>query len=519
MTSTRDSLSPRLRRAMTLLETVLAMTLLSLISVLGAQVVRTSWQAWDIQDRRSDTFQHLNGVLTHVTRHLRMCRSVFAVSGPIDTSGNLEIKLPDDSMVKWFHDAPNRVVRYEINGVTPTHLLATGIDALKFECFQIDGVTTTTVPGDIRMIRTTATVTIPVQGTPFTLSSTVWIRKKQSVLAAEFTDFYALNSSAPVGWQDHGSLIGPPNGVLSSGPSGAAVRAFGFDPTGYTGTVGTVLVGLYLQSNSLIGDDLLELHIERGTVGPVHSFGEAALFRFDNTMDWFWVDVTDDFAAWTYEDLVSTRVELTNLDAGAGGTIIRLDSVVIRTFEAAPLTQSFWLTAVGPTFNEWGDRSDAVGPPDGDRARSRISSMSQWDIDRQDYTYTGSWQDLGTIIGVRLYMVDFYMTGTVVDDKFHARLPTTTEPGETIDTTAPNTAEEVPKDRLNDHVGLGNLGTVSLDFSNLESWTWTGLRSRFVRLYMSAIDLPETEIYVDGVRVEVRYVPPNETAMVLWEEL
>jgi hypothetical protein len=116
--------------------------------------------------------------------------------------------------------------------------------------------------------------------------------------------------------------------------------------------------------------------------------------------------------------------------------------------------------------------------------------------------------------------VNFYMTAAVVDDEFHARLPTTTEPGETQDTPVPITiAEEVPIDELNLHVGNANQGTESLDFSNLESWTWTGLRSRFVRLYMSATDLPEAEIYVDGVRVDVRYVPPNEPAVVLWEEL
>jgi len=36
---------------------------------------------------------------------------------------------------------------------------------------------------------------------------------------------------------------------------------------------------------------------------------------------------------------------------------------------------------------------------------------------------------------------------------------------------------------------------------------------------MSAIGVPEAEIYVDGVALVVRYVPPNEAAVVLWEEL
>jgi type II secretory pathway pseudopilin PulG len=502
---------------MTLLETLLALSLMSVISVLAAQVVRTSWQAWDIQDHRSDTLQHLSGALAHVTRQLRTCRNVVEVSDPSNASGYLAIMLPDDSVVKWAHDNANQVVRY--GGDPPTELLATGIDSLKFECFEIDGVTPTTVPADIRMIRTTASVTIPVQGTPFALSSTVWIRKQQDGLAAEFIDFYAANSSTPIGWQNHGYLIGPADGLLSSGPQGATVRAFGFDPAEHTGAVGTVLVGLCLKTDGPIGDDVLDVQINRGSLGPMHSFHEPALLRFKNNLDWFWVDVTDDFTGWTYEDLAGTYVLVTNRDAGTGGATIYLDSVKIRTFEAAPLSQTFWLTGVGTAFNEWGNRSGAVGPPDGTRAYSQIFSVAEGDIDRQDYSYTGSWEDLGTIVRVRLLIADFYMTATVVDDEFHARLPLTTGPSESQDTPAPNTAEEVPIDVLNQHVGSANPGTVSLDFSNLENWTWTGVRSRFVRLYMSAIGVPEADIYVDGVALVVRYVPPDEAAVVLWEEL
>ncbi len=519
MTAESSNLKPRQPRAMTLLETMLAMSLLAIISVASTQAVRLAWQAWNVQDGRSDMLQHLGGTLTHITRYLRMSRNIVSVSGPTDTTGNLEVTLPDGRVAKWYRDAVESVVRWEIDGNAPGDLLATGIDALKFECFQIDGVTPTTVPADIRMIRTTVTVTIPVQATPLSLSSTVWIRKQQDGLAAPFVDFYAATASTPIGWVSQGYLIGPEDGQLSTGPQGATVRAFGFDPSGYSGALGTVLVGLCLKTDLPLGDDMLDVQIDRGTLGPMHSFGEPALLRFENNLDWFWVDVTDDFAAWTYEDLSGIYVLVTNQDVGVGGATIYVDSVKIRTFQTAPLAQTFWLTGVGTRFNEWGNRPGAVGPPDAIRAYSTIFSMAEWDIDRQDYVYAGSWEDLGTIVGVRLVITDYYLSAIVVDDEFHARLPTTTEPGEVQDTATPNTAEQVPLAELNLHVGLANPGTVSIDFSNLENWTWTGIRSRFVRLYMSAIALPEAEIYVDGVAVEVRYVPPNEAAVVLWEEL
>jgi len=501
--------------AMTLLETVLAMTLLTVITLFSAQAVRVTWQAWDIQDQRSDRFQHLDGALTHITRHLRAARSIVEVSDPADTSGYLAITRPDDSVVKWDHDA--QYIRYGVD--TPTHLLARDIDELTFECFEIDGVTPTTVLADIRMIRTTVSITVPGQGVPFSLSSTVWMRKQLNGLAAEFVDFHAHSSSTPIGWNDHGNITGPPDGLFGSGPQGAMVRAFGFDPSGYSGSIGTVLVGLYLRTDNPIGDDFLDVQAYRGSLGPLHPLGQAVLLRFDNNTGWVWVDITNDFGSWTYEDLGSVRVDILNNDAGSGGSIIRLDSVKLRTFETAPSKQTFRLTVAGTAFNEWNNISGAVGPPDGVFARSYIFSIPASDIDRQDYSYAQSWKDLGTIVRVRLLISDFYVSATVVDDEFHARLPSTTEPGETQDTPPPDSAEMLPITLLNQHIGSANPGTVYLDLTNIADWTWTEVRSRFVRFYMSATGTPEAEIYIDSAGLDVRYVPPNTAGVVLWEEL
>ena len=113
----------------------------------------------------------------------------------------------------------------------------------------------------------------------------------------------------------------------------------------------------------------------------------------------------------------------------------------------------------------------------------------------------------------------YYVSATLVDDQFHVRLPATTESDEAIDAPVPNTAEAVSMSILNQHVGIANQGTEYLDFSNIENWTWTGIRWRFVRVYMSSIGAPEANIYMDAAALEVRYVPPTGAAIVLWEEL
>jgi|GEM_PF-2863278 len=510
----RRTSKPMKTRAMTLLETMMAMSLMTMISVIGAQTVRTTWQAWDIQAGRSDTLQHLSGTLTHITRHLRSARTVVEVSGSTDDSGYLAITLPDDSVVKWSHDDGSGRVYYGID--PPTSLLALDIDTLKFECFEIDGVTPTTTTADIRMIRITSSVT--VTGQSVTLSATVWIRKQWDGLTAEYVDFHALNSSTPIGWQDHGNLTGPPDGLFSSGPQGATVRAFGFDATGYTGTIGTMVVGLHLSADTPLGGDFLDVQIERGSQGPLHSFGEPALLRFEAAPGWFWVDVTDDFATWDYTDLSTVNVITKNRDAGAGGSTIRLDAVKLRTFETEPESQTFWLTGLGSWNQEWQDRSGALGAPDGVYARSNLTFDN--DVDRQAYFHAGSWEDLGTIVRVRVGVQNLFITAPVVDDDFHVRFPAPGEAQEANDAPVPISAETVPPAELNLHVGSANQGTYYFDFTNLEEWTWPNLNSRFVRLYGNVVGTPDGgEIKVDAVGVNVRYVPPNGAGLVLWEEL
>ena len=507
------------RRAMTLLEVLLASTLMSVVSISGALALRTSWQAREIQDLRSDRLQHLSGVLSHITRNLRKSRGIVEVSDATDSSGYLAITLPDDSVVKWDHDIVDLEVRYGPD--PPTDLLGMGIDSLTFECFEIDGVTPTTVPADIRMIRTAASVTIPVQGAPFALTSTVWIRRQQDALAPEFIDFYATQVKNSPGWDSPADSLGPPDGVFSEGDVWANTTPYGCDTTEYSGSVGTVVVGLYLKTDSGMDGDFMDVQVrltDPGTPGPTHSFSSHALLRYVNNLDWFWIEVTDDLGPLTYADVSDVYVEISNRQAGAGGATIFLDSVVVRTFEPAPITQTFWLTADGTWNQEWRARGLALDAPDGQHARSDLTYND--DIDRQAYFHTGSWQDDGTIVRVRLRIFNFFLDVPFVDDQFQVRFPLPTESSEPNDTPVPNTAYSIPLSVLNAHVGVANQGTVIEDFTYLQDWTWPDLNSRYVRLYGTAVGTPDGgDIKVDAVGVEVRYVPPTQAAVVLWEEL
>ena len=267
-----------------------------------------------------------------------------------------------------------------------------------------------------------------------------------------------------------------------------------------------------------MGSDFLDIQIKRGPAGPLRSYGQPALLRFENTMGWFWADVTNDFADWDYDSFGFVDVIVTNRDAGAGGSIIRLDSVKLRTFDTAPQQTTFWLTSTGSWNQEWRDRPGALGSPDSVYARSNLTFDN--DVDRQAYFHAGSWEDLGTIVRVRLIVKNLFITAAFVDDEFYVRFPASTVPQEPNDTPVPNSAERVSAAELNLQIGSANRKTLKFDFTNLEEWTWPSLNSRFIRLYGNAVGTPDGgEIKVDAVGVRVRYVPPNEAGVVLWEEL
>ncbi len=506
-------------RAMTLLETMLAMSLLTMIALLGAQGLRTTWQAWDMQDNRSTKYQFLEGTLAHITKHLRSARDIVAISAATDTSGSLTIALPDATVVTWDHDAALHRVRY---GATPPgDLLANDIDTLKFEGFEIDGITPTVVPADIRMIRTTASFTVPVQNVPFSLSTDVWIRKQRDGLAAPFIDFDATSASGIGGWGAAASVTGPADNIFGWGSQYSSVAASNFDTSAQVQTdpVGTVLVGFLLKTNASTLYDAVTVQANvNGTIGPAHSFDSSSLIRFVNNPDWFWVDITDDHSIWTYADVSQTVVTFTNQGEVWWASTTYVDSIKIRTFTSGPNVETYWMSAAGPGQQEWFAPSAALGAPNGSYAHSQIFDSWAWDIDRQGYSFTSSPEDLGTIARVRLN-VRYYLSWPMFDDMFHARLPLVSDPGEVTNTDAPTTATTARNAVLNQHVGSGNPGTLYLDLTNNELWTWVDLRSRFVRLYMDSIGSPDAEIFVDAVAVEVRYVPPNQAAVVLWEEL
>jgi hypothetical protein len=136
-------------------------------------VLRSTQTAWAMHASDQSRLDAAYATLRHVSRMVRQAESVTAISASGDTSGALTVVLSTGQTVVWDHAGSD--VSYGVN--TPTSLLATGVSALSFVGYEADGVTATTVPGDVKSVVCTVTVALERTSTPTrTISSRMWIR-------------------------------------------------------------------------------------------------------------------------------------------------------------------------------------------------------------------------------------------------------------------------------------------------------------------------------------------------------
>lgn len=163
---------------MTLLEVVIASSMLAMLMTAVALVMRTSRAAWDAQEADSSVVEAAHATLRHIVREIRQAQRVASVSDASDDSGRLAITTQDESVHVWEHDAGTNSVWFGVT--TATALLAPQIQGLRFTCYQFDGVTVTTVPDDIQSIRIDVMFVLPREsGGQRTVSSRAWLRSWQ----------------------------------------------------------------------------------------------------------------------------------------------------------------------------------------------------------------------------------------------------------------------------------------------------------------------------------------------------
>lgn len=170
----RAAAKPR-RRGMSLLELVIATSMLAMVMGAVSMILRTSRQAWEAHAGDYTRVEAAHATLRHLVREVRQADAVTAVSTAADNSGQLGLLMPTGETRLWDHDASTNTVNF--TATSGSGILATDITGLRMTAYEADGTTTTTTADDVQFLKIDVTIQLPrsVSGTRV-VSSYVWVR-------------------------------------------------------------------------------------------------------------------------------------------------------------------------------------------------------------------------------------------------------------------------------------------------------------------------------------------------------
>ena len=142
---------PIRRRGLSLLELIVASTLMTTVVTAVALLVRGMHVAWLAHDGDARQLEAAHAVARHIVRRIRQAASVTSISGSGQTAGSLTLTMTDGSLNLWSRSAGPNEVLYGPSAAD--QLLAQEITELSFTGYKADGVTTTTVAGEVQAIR------------------------------------------------------------------------------------------------------------------------------------------------------------------------------------------------------------------------------------------------------------------------------------------------------------------------------------------------------------------------------
>lgn len=165
----------RRRRGMTLLELVLASTMMTVVVTSVAMLLRGVHVAWEAEEGDLRRLEAAHATLRHIVRQARQAQSVAAITAAGNTAGSLSLSMPSGAVFVWARDSATNQVKFGTGAAD--QLLAEEITQLSFTGYQADGVTATTTLGDIRAVKCQIGVELPREtGGSRTVTCWAWLR-------------------------------------------------------------------------------------------------------------------------------------------------------------------------------------------------------------------------------------------------------------------------------------------------------------------------------------------------------
>lgn len=163
------------RRAMTLLELVLASTMMTVVVTSAAMLLRGVHLAWAVQEADLRRIEAAHATLRHIVRQARQAQSVSAITESEDDTGSLSLLMPSGAVYVWARDDATDEIRFGTGAAD--QLLAEEISMLCFTGYLADGATMTSEPAKIQAVKCEIGVQLPREvGGQRSVTCWAWLR-------------------------------------------------------------------------------------------------------------------------------------------------------------------------------------------------------------------------------------------------------------------------------------------------------------------------------------------------------
>ncbi|MCD0461725.1 hypothetical protein [Roseiconus lacunae] len=163
-----------LRNGITLLEMVVAGTMITTIMMGMALVFRSAGQTWEMVDQDYAVERQLSSLVRHFVRESREAGAVVAIS----RSGRQITLLMNDGNLRTWRREPNGEVQFQMNTDAAFQTIATDIAELQFRGLDAAGIELTSDPNSMQLVEITATANrADADDSQLIHESTVWIRQ------------------------------------------------------------------------------------------------------------------------------------------------------------------------------------------------------------------------------------------------------------------------------------------------------------------------------------------------------
>ncbi len=165
----------RKRRGMSLLELIIASSMLAMLLTSISVALRAGRESWEAHEADYTRVEAAHSVLRHIVRQVRAADSVTEITVPTNDSGRLGLRMPNGEIHIWARDNTNNRVDYGVT--TPDNLLAPEITALRFRGLEADGVTPAATAAEVQCLQIEVEIQLPrdVNGQRV-VTSWAWVR-------------------------------------------------------------------------------------------------------------------------------------------------------------------------------------------------------------------------------------------------------------------------------------------------------------------------------------------------------